>query len=203
MIDIEANRCYTIDRLTSTERPGIDELIEYMDEAKFFTSPCSTQYHLCCNGGLAEHSINVYHHMKSISQALCDIENVPSEDTIIICSFLHDLGKVGDFGKALYVENLIKDGRPTKALPEQMYKQSLTKPFVGNSDILNIPHEVTSVITARRFIELTEDEQHAILFHSGMYGDLRYAWQGHETNLDLLLHFADMWSSRTEMKHGI
>ena len=32
--------------LKNTGREGIDDLISYMEENDFFTSPCSTRYHL-------------------------------------------------------------------------------------------------------------------------------------------------------------
>ena len=49
---------------------------------------------------------------------------------------------------------------------------------------------------ASQFIHLTENEEWAILMHNGLYGDFRYAIQGKETPLYLLLHHADMWASR-------
>ena len=45
--------------LRKTERPGVDDLIEYMDEIGFFTAPASGGNHSNEEGGLAEHSLNV------------------------------------------------------------------------------------------------------------------------------------------------
>lgn len=45
--------------LKKTERPGIDDLIDYMDEIGFFTAPASGGNHSFKEGGLAEHSLNV------------------------------------------------------------------------------------------------------------------------------------------------
>lgn len=189
--------------LRSTKREGIEKLIEYMETNGFFEAPCSGGNHLAKVGGLLEHSLNVYEIMDKLSAKLCGEKYRELGNSVIICSLLHDLGKMGDFGKANYVPNMIKDGRPTKAEPEQKYKQSESKPYVTNSDLLYIPHEVRSVKIASKFIELTEDEEFAILYHNGLYGDLRYAVQGKETSLYLLLHFADMWTSRvTEIEKG-
>ena len=59
-----------------------------------------------------------------------------------------------------------------------------------------MPHEIRSLSIIDRHIDLTEKEQFAILYHNGMYGDLKYQLSGKETPLYMLLHFADMWCSR-------
>ena len=182
--------------LLSTNRPGMPDLINHMEEIGFFEAPCSGGNHLAKEGGLAEHSWNV-------NTIMCDLEETVVGDdceipdySITITSLLHDLGKCGDYGKPNYVENWIKDGRPTKAEPEQKYKISESKPYVTNPDLLYIPHEVRSVKIASQFIHLTEYEEHAILYHNGLYSHLGYDVKGKETPLYLLLHFADMWASR-------
>lgn len=150
-------------------------------------------------GGLAEHSLNVLCVMQDMSFLLCDGPEILSkeqQDSIIICALLHDLGKCGDYGKPGYVPNMIKDGRPTKAEPEQKYKQSETKPFEVNKELIPVDHEIRSVKIASKFIDLTEEEELAILWHNGLYGNFKYQIQGKETPLYLLLHFADMWASR-------
>ena len=48
---------------------------------------------------------------------------------------------------------------------------------------------------ASMFIDLTEDEQYAILYHNGLYGNLKYVISGHETPLYMIVHWADMWAS--------
>jgi 23S rRNA maturation-related 3'-5' exoribonuclease YhaM len=61
---------------------------------------------------------------------------------------------------------------------------------------MNVPHEIRALSIISKFINLTEEEQFAILYHNGMYGDLKYQINGKETPLYMLLHFADMWASR-------
>lgn len=173
--------------LETTKRLGMEELIKYMEDNGFFEAPCSGGNHLAKKGGLAEHSLNVYRIMNEMNLTSADID----ESSVIICALLHDLGKIGDFGKQNYVENILKSG-----------KQSEAKPYVTNSELLYEPHEVRSVKIASRYIELTEDEEFAILMHNGLYGDFRYAIQGKETPLYLLLHFADMWASRVVEKES-
>ena len=182
----------TEELLLSTDRQGIAGLLVEMDGMGFYTAPCSTQYHLAYPGGLAEHSLNVYELMDKLSGIL-----YPEVDksSVIICALLHDLGKAGQFGKPNYVINMLK-GRGKNAEPYQ----SPTKPYIGNPELLYIDHEVRSIQIAGRHIDLTEDENWAILMHNGMYGNFKYQIQGKETPLYLLLHMADMWASRVMEK---
>lgn len=194
-----SNETRIVDLLMGTKREGMGDLIRWMNDNGFFTAPCSGGYHLAEEGGLMAHSLNVLSIMQDMSFLMCDGAmplDMETRNSIIICALLHDLGKCGDHGKANYVPNMIKDGRPTKAEPEQKYKQSEDKPFKTNPELMYVPHEVRSVAIASRFISLTEDEEWAILMHNGLYGDFRYGIQGKETPLYLLLHFADMWASR-------
>lgn len=180
------------DLLLSTHREGMPGLISYMDEYGFFKAPCSTSHHLSREGGLAEHSLNVYEAMVAFDDVV--VEPIRFE-SIIICSLLHDLGKMGQYNKPCYVPNMLK-GRATKANPNPEPYQSTSKPYVSNPELLSVDHEVRSIAIASRFIELTEEEQQAILWHNGLYGSFKYQIPGKETPLYLLLHFADMWASR-------
>ena len=180
------------DLLLSTHREGMMELVDYMEEYGFFRAPCSTSHHLSHEGGLAEHSLNVYEAMVAFDEM---VGGPLKYESIIICALLHDLGKMGQYDKPNYVPNMLK-GRATKANPNPEPYQSTSKPYVTNPELLYIDHEVRSVAIASRFIELTEEEQQAILWHNGLYGSFKYQIQGKETPLYLILHFADMWASR-------
>ena len=184
--------------LLSTKRDGIASLLTWLEINGFYDAPCSTQHHLCCEGGLAEHSLNVYDTMKSLAYSLLSEEEFKNlYKSIVICSLLHDVGKVGQFGKPGYVENYLakrdKDGNPIR---------SEAKPYVTNAELLNIPHEIRALSIISKFVDLTEEEQHAILFHNGKYTHVGYDLK--ETPLQMLLHFADMWASRvTEVETDV
>ena len=179
MLDVKAK---IGDLLRETQRVGIHHLIDYMENSGFFTAPCSTQFHLAELGGLAEHSLNVFHTASTINTAFR--ADIPLDSLIISC-LLHDLGKCGQFGKPEYSENILKSG-----------KRSGTKPYEKNKTLLPVDHEVRSVAIASQFIQLTEEEQYAILMHNGLYGPFKYGLQGRETKLQMVVHFADMWASR-------
>lgn len=180
-----------------SRKANVEGLLNFLKKSGFYTSPCSGSYHLCSEGGLVMHSLNVYRIMYELWEGNEFMaHSFISEESVIIVSLLHDLGKVGDFGQPNYVINMIKDGRPTKAEPKQKYKQSESNPYKTNSDIPYVDHEIRSVEYIRRYIKLTPEEYQAILWHNGLYGTFKYQIQSKETPLYLLLHFADMWASR-------
>lgn len=184
------------DLLMSTQRSGIMDLIKYLNENAFFDAPCSTSYHLPEEGGLAKHSLNVYDTAMELYRAFYGGEpDTEMHNSIIICSLLHDIGKIGQFGKMYYVPNMLK-GRATKANPNPEPKQSEAKPWKSNPDLMYVDHEVRALPIIAKYIDLTEQEQQAILWHNGMYGPFKYQIQGRETPLYMIIHFADMWASR-------
>lgn len=171
-----------IKELLATRRPGIDHLADEMEAGGFFEAPCSGGHHLSEPGGLAIHSINVLRCARQLNEAW---GNLADKDSLTIVCLLHDLGKMGDHGKPVYVDNILKGG-----------KRSEAKPYITNPDLAYIDHEIRSVTIAERYIRLTEDEEQAIYYHNGLYGVFKYAIPGKETPLYMILHFADMWCSR-------
>lgn len=173
--------------LIKTKREGMADLTMFMEDVGFFTAPASGGNHSNQVGGLAEHSLNVLHMAERMSVALYGGENISEElrNSIVIATLLHDLGKVGDYDKQMYVPNILKSG-----------KQSEAKPWVRNKQLSNVPHAVRSIKLATLFIDLTEDEEWAILAHDGLYDFMKYEVMGHETELYMLVHFADLWSSK-------
>jgi 23S rRNA maturation-related 3'-5' exoribonuclease YhaM len=173
-----------------TEREGMEDLLNYLEESGFYKAPCSGGYHLAKDGGLLEHSLNVLHIAEKLSVALYGAKNLTKEmkDSIAICALLHDVGKCGDYGKPLYVPNVLKTTG----------KQSEKKPYERNKQLTNIPHSFKSAIIAERWIDLTEEEEFAIMYHDGLYdretGGMSIV-PGHETPLWFIVHWADMWAS--------
>jgi 23S rRNA maturation-related 3'-5' exoribonuclease YhaM len=180
-----------IELLKSTGRDGIDKLIDQMDKINFFEAPCSTQYHLSCEGGLAVHSLNVHDFVKEkLYSLLCTYDDLTTVNWIIV-SLLHDIGKASYRGHDQYMHNILKSGA-----------QSKDKPYITNSDRINIPHEIVSLFIIKQFIELTDEEEFAILYHNGLYVPSGRDIQGKERPLQQLLHFSDMWCSRFIEKEG-
>lgn len=180
------NKKFVVDRLLATKREGMEGLIQYMEEIGFFNAPCSGGNHLCCEFGLVHHTRNVMMAAENIGYALLG-KNKYAEirGSVIIAAALHDLGKCGDYGKQMYVPNILKSGKASEA-----------KPFKRNPALLPLDHATRSIKLATLFIDLTEEEEFAIRYHDGLYESANYGVKGNETALYLILHYADLWSSR-------
>ena len=70
--------------LKTLNRPGIDQVLEFMKENNYEGSRCYGHHKY--KGGLVDHSLEVYDHMMKNRGDL-------PEDSIIVCAFFHDLGK--------------------------------------------------------------------------------------------------------------
>lgn len=182
-VRIETVKQEVINALQRTKREGVEDLINYMEEIGFFTAPASGGNHMACEGGLAQHSLNVYKTAMNVAGILkLDTDLVNS---VTIASLLHDLGKCGDYGKQMYIPNTLKSG-----------KLSTAKPYKRNTDLLAIDHATRSIKLVTLFIDLTEHEEFAIRYHDGLYETANYSVKGNETPLYMIIHFADLWSSR-------
>lgn len=188
---------YFRDSMMSTGREGMADLLDFMTDLGFLNAPASGGNHLCKDGGLLEHTVNVMEYAEKIGVAMLGGAAYNKiHNSVIIAAGLHDLGKCGREGSPYYVENMIQDGRPTKKNPEQKYKRSESKPYKISGDLCHIDHPLRSVELAARYIDLTEEEEHAIFYHDGMYGSLAYDLKGHEEPLQTIIHFADFWAAQ-------
>jgi hypothetical protein len=168
-------------------REGADRLLEYLlsPACDFFTAPASTRFHLSVEGGLVEHSLNVY-------RALCDyLERrrvredyglVISDETAAIVGLLHDLCKVNVYQKS---SRNVKDKNGNwSSVPSYEY-----------NDPLPYGHGEKSVYIISGFMKLTRDEAFAIRYHMGFSaeGDKSNVSQAFEQfPLALALSIADL-----------
>lgn len=144
------------------KREGADKLLEFImsPSSDFFTAPASAKYHSAYEGGLCEHSLNVY-------DCLCDYLNRDvarekyglnySEETIAIVSLLHDLCKMN-----VYKVNF------RNAKNEQGQWEKV--PYYEFDDALPYGHGEKSVYMISPFIRLTREEAFAIRYHMGFSG---------------------------------
>ena len=188
---------YFEESLLSTNRDGMEDLLDFLKDLGFYEAPASGGNHLCKDSGLLEHTVNVMQLAEKIGVSMLGGAAYNKiHDSVIIAAGLHDLGKCGRYGSPYYVENMIQDGKPTKKDPEQKYKRSTAKPYKISTDLCHIDHPLRSVELAARYIDLTEDEEHAIFYHDGAYGSLAYDLKGNEQPLQVIVHFADFWSAQ-------
>ena len=146
---------------THITRPGADALLDYLtNKCDFFTAPASARYHGAYEGGLCEHSLNVYHCLKEYLERervkeLYGLEY--SDETIAIVSLLHDMCKIGCYQAGV---------RNVKG-PDGKWTQVPTYNF---HDPMPYGHGEKSVYVVNGFLRLTREEAFAIRYHMGFSG---------------------------------
>lgn len=160
-------------------RKGVKELNNYLEKHGLFSSPASTKYHLCVEGGLVIHSINVAKLALELKKSLLPSA---SDESVILCALFHDCHKVTDgFSNPTYIKNEINGTEK--------------QPYLWNKNQFSFSGAHKSLLIISKFIELTQDEMQAIAYHDGPYVD---AWQDIASDpypLTFLIHFADLWST--------
>lgn len=91
--------------LLSTNREGIENVIERLDEQGFFKAPASTKFHLNYEGGLLEHSMNVCDMALELRELIIRKKeglrvSLPKE-SVIIAALLHDVCKADIYKPAV------------------------------------------------------------------------------------------------------
>lgn len=142
------------------KRDGADNFLNYLMKTDFFTAPASTRFHGSHEGGLLEHSLNVYHCLKDYlerdrTKQLYRMNY--SEETIALCALLHDVCKV-NFYKTDYRNAKNERGEWEKV------------PYYTIDDTLPYGHGEKSVYIISGFMRLTREEAFAIRYHMGFSG---------------------------------
>lgn len=175
--------------LHSVQREGMDNLIAYLEQSDFFTAPASTKYHCNYKGGLAEHSLNVYHALLEITQ-----DKGFNPDSLIICALLHDICKT--YFYAVEMRNKKNENG-----------QWVQEPFYTVKDEMPLGHGEKSVMIISEFIKLSREELYAIRWHMGLgEPDKNYNYISEAYNkfpLAVYMHVADLISTYIlEKKEG-
>ncbi len=145
------------------KRPGADKLLAWLlsDSSDFFTAPSSTRFHGSYEGGLLEHSLNVYECMKDYLSRprVKELYGMDySEESIAIVALLHDLCKVNFYAV---------DYRNAKNAKGQWEKV----PYYTIKDALPYGHGEKSVYIISGFMRLSREEAFAIRYHMGFSGN--------------------------------
>jgi len=140
------------------KREGADKLLEYLQSTDFFRAPASSRYHNSFEGGLFDHSINVYKRLKKLVEQEDEMYNKVSDESIAIIGLLHDLCKI-NFYKEDY-KKVNENG------------VWITKPFYKIDEVLPFGHGEKSVYIINKFMKLSDEEALSINWHMGPY-DLR------------------------------
>ncbi|MEE9354760.1 MAG: HD domain-containing protein [Methylococcaceae bacterium] len=176
--------------LGGTGREGMKGLFEYLAREGFFTSPASTKFHGCYEGGLAEHSYKVYSYLREyVSKRKMKLDAVTSvgqkplpikPENLIIAGLLHDVCKIGAY-------------------------LGSEKPYSWNKKTPK-GHALLSIERIEKFIKLEDIEKLMIKFHMGIYGAYDFYEKGswdYKKNAEYPLrgdHTNDKKMSREESK---
>lgn len=186
-------RTENIDKFESimsvVEREGKDELMEYIRKSDFYTAPASTRFHLSTEGGLLQHSLNVYDCLtaKQDNDIWGRILDEAGMDSLAIVSLFHDICKTGFYTTELRWRkdsNNRWEQYPVYAIDDQM-------PY---------GHGEKSVMMIERFMKLKDYEKFAIRWHMGysepaaLYPQVGKAMEMYP--LTLALHEADLEAAK-------
>ncbi|MBP5405086.1 MAG: hydrolase [Clostridia bacterium] len=142
------------------KREGADKLLDYLiSKSDFFTAPASSKFHSDYEGGLLDHSLNVYHRLLRLVESEYGEgwKDVISPESVAIVGLLHDVCKI-NYYKVSY-RNVKKDG---------VWEQ---QPYYTIEDELPYGHGEKSVYIISGFMRLTREEAMAINWHMGGFDD--------------------------------
>lgn len=151
-----------LELLRSTNRDGVEDTIEYLEQEGFFTAPASSTKHLCTEGGLVKHSLNtckvalmIWEHMQELSPSL---HNEVSRESVIIASLLHDVCKTDIYFRSVRKRKVLGEWEDVEG-----YKISYKNFPFGHG-------EKSVVLLLCAGLTLYDDEMMAIRWHMGAWG---------------------------------
>lgn len=193
---IEYNKNRFLSLVNSIKREFNKELlIKQLTLSDFFYAPASTKYHCAYDGGLCEHSLNVYDNLK----ALLSLKNLTyDEDSIIIVALFHDFDKMNKYEKtSKNVKQYREDGTKQDAMGRFEWVSEIG--YKKKDDVFTIgSHGQNSLFMTQSFIPLTAEESASIVCHMGgtvatEATDISTVYSKYP--LAILLHVADMMST--------
>ena len=143
------------------KREGADKLLDYLaNRSDFFTAPASTRFHCCYEGGLAQHSLNVYRCLVEYlaRDRVKELYKLSySEETAAVVALLHDICKTD-----IYVRDF-RNVKNERGVWEKV-------PIYRTEDKLPYGHGEKSVYMISGFMRLSREEAMAIRWHMGFSG---------------------------------
>lgn len=191
-----------------SDRPGFDRLMDYIEKSDFYKAPASTRFHLSCEGGLLQHSLNVYDALIGRMQLQEDGEyhyivsgkSIASFSlgTLTVVALLHDICKTG-FYAIEYRNKKIYSDTGSKRDAAGRFDWKVVSTYTIN-DKNPYGHGEKSVMMIEEFVKLSMEERYAICWHMGMANCGQEQLQAFNASCELyplvlLLHNADQEAS--------
>lgn len=142
-------------------RDGSEKLLDFLlsHNSDFFEAPASARFHGNYEGGLVEHSLNVYDCLKDYLSRNRVIDTYGlsyNDESIAIVALLHDLCKINCYKKG--TRNVKENG------------QWIQVPTYEYHDLVPYGHGEKSVYMISGYMRLTREEAFAIRYHMGFAG---------------------------------
>lgn len=195
-INIEENKKLFLDLVGSIERDGINELVAFLEKSDFFTAPASTRFHCSLPGGLALHSLNVYHMFehKCKSEPFKSILGDMPEDSRKIITLLHDVCKTYMY-EIDYRNKKIYSDTGSKRDEKGRFDWAAVEYYTIN-DRVPYGHGEKSVMMIEEYIKLQPFERYDIRWHMG-FSEPKENWNTLGTAIEkypviLALHQSDL-----------
>ena len=184
--------------LGKVNRPGIDKLMGYIRGSDFYTAPASTKFHLSCEGGLLQHSLNVLDALRGLLYRNGDgpweyvaagrvVAEIP-EESVTITALLHDICKTHFYTTS------------TRNVKNERTGKWEKQPYYTIDDKMPLGHGPKSAMIVKQYMTLTTAEMYAIWWHMGFNGnyenDTAAGASFEKYPLALALYTADMMASR-------
>ena len=149
--------------LMSTNRTGMDKVIEYIRRTDFYNAPASAKYHSNYETGLLDHSLMVYNLAEAFFDKMKIIDpelavSIP-EESIIVSSLLHDVCKICFY-------------RKTIKWKKNEHNDWMQYDGYEIEDSFPIGHGEKSVIMLLKLgLDINPCEMLAIRYHMGFWGE--------------------------------
>lgn len=186
------------------KRDGLDKLLAWLETTDFYTAPASTRFHLSVEGGLCQHSLNVFHAMVRFANIYwgkdpdsedaiyngpnTEVDGAFNMENIAVVALFHDICKAN-----CYVKDF-KNVKVNGQWQQQEYWRWEEQFVYG--------HGTKSVYIIQQYMRLYIDEAQAIRFHMGGKEDQLssnyergFAEVFDHSKFAVMLYMADNWAT--------
>jgi len=175
-----------IDGFPEWRRKPVKKMFEEIG-SEYSLAPASSreEFHGCFPGGLCDHSLRVTRNLRKLSQTLAP--GLQPDHVLNFLGLMHDLGKIGDGQKPLYIPNP-SDWHRNKGMLYETNKEIDFMPICDR----------TLYLLQKYQIVLSPEEFVALKISDGMYEESNRKYGMKEPDLALLVHWADRWACSQE-----